>query len=222
VRGYGATIVECAPSTSSREAVFAEVVAGSGADFVHPYNDWRVIAGQGTCALELVKKVPDLDMLIAPIGGGGMVAGSCLALAHAAPKMRIFAGEPEQADDAARSLKAGHIIADDAPQTIADGLKVPLKDMTWHFVSRHVTDIVTASEGDIIAAMRLIWQRMKLVVEPSSAVALAALLKQPDIFRNKKVGVILTGGNVDLDNVPWAMRPETRPKETHHARGDPS
>ena len=99
---------------------------------------------------------------------------------------------------------------------------MPLKDLTWHFVSCHVTDIVTASEGDIIAAMRLIWQRMKLVVEPSSAVALAALLGQPDIFRNKKVGVILTGGNVDLDNVPWAMRPETRPKEPHHARGDPS
>ena len=222
VRGYGGTIVECAPSTSSREAVFAEVVAGSGADFVHPYNDGRVIAGQGTCALELVEQVPDLDMLIAPIGGGGMVAGSCLALAHAAPKMQIFAGEPEQADDAARSLKAGHIIADDAPQTIADGLKVPLKDMNWYFVSRHVADIVTASEGDIIAAMRLIWQRMKLVVEPSSAVSLAAVLKQPDIFHNKKVGVILTGGNVDLDNVPWDMRPETRPKETHHARGDPS
>jgi threonine dehydratase len=146
-------------------------------------------------------------MLIAPIGGGGMVSGSCLALAHAAPKIRIYAGEPEQADDAARSLKAGHVIADDAPQTIADGLKVPLKYMTWHFVSRHVTDIVTASEGDIIAAMRLIWQRMKLVVEPSSAVALAALLGQPDIFRNKKVGVILTGGNVDLDNLPRKIEP---------------
>ena len=189
---------------------------------MHPYNDWRVIAGLGTCALELVEQVPDLDMLIAPIGGGGMVAGSCLALAHAAPKMQIFAGEPEQADDAARSLKAGHIITDDAPQTIADGLKVPLKDMTWYFLSRHVADIVTASEGDIIAAMRLIWQRMKLVVEPSSAVALAAVIKQPDIFRNKKVGVILTGGNVDLDNLPWRMQPETGPKQTHHARGDPS
>ena len=189
---------------------------------MHPYNDGRVIAGQGTCALELVEQVPDLDMLIAPIGGGGMVSGSCLALAHAAPKIRIYAGEPEQADDAARSLKAGHIIADDAPQTVADGLKVPLKDLTWHFVSCHVTDIVTASEGDIIAAMRLIWQRMKLVVEPSSAVALAALLGQPDIFRNKKVGVILTGGNVDLDNLPWRMQPETGPKQTHHARGDPS
>lgn len=203
VRGYGGRIVECEPSTSSREAVFAEVVAETGADFVHPYNDPRVIAGQATCSLELLDQVEGLDAVIAPIGGGGMVSGTCLTLSNLAPGVAIYAAEPEQADDASRSFKAGHIIADDAPNTVADGLKVPLKDLTWHFVSRHVTDILTASEQEIIDAMRLIWARMKIVVEPSSAVPLACILKNPGTFRGRRVGVILTGGNVDLDKLPW-------------------
>lgn len=203
VRGYGGRVVECEPSTSSREAVFAEVVAQSGAEFVHPYNDPRVIAGQGTCARELIEQVDGLDAVIAPIGGGGMVSGTCLTLSHLAPEIAIYAGEPEQADDAARSLKAGRIIADDAPHTIADGLKVPLKDLTWGFVSRHVIDILTVSEGEIVEAMKLIWKRLKIVAEPSSAVSLAAILKNPTIFAGKRVGVILTGGNVDLDALPW-------------------
>ncbi len=203
VRGYGATVVECEPSTSSREAVFAEVVASSGADFVHPYNDPRVIAGQGTCALELVEQAGPLDALVAPIGGGGMVSGSCLTLSNVSPKTRIYAAEPEQADDAYRSFKAGHIIADDAPVTIADGLKVPLKDLTWHFVSTYVSDILLCSEQEIIDAMYLIWQRMKIVVEPSSAVTMATILKNPQLFEGQRVGVILTGGNVDLKKLPW-------------------
>ncbi|MEO1105507.1 MAG: pyridoxal-phosphate dependent enzyme, partial [Pseudomonadota bacterium] len=158
VRGYGGTVVECEPSTSSREAVFAEVVAETGADFVHPYNDPRVIAGQGTCSRELMEQVTEidggsLDAVIAPIGGGGMVSGTCLNLSTAAPDVKIYAAEPEQADDAYRSFKAGHIIADDAPVTVADGLKVPLKENTWHFVSNYVTDIFTASEQEIIDAM---------------------------------------------------------------------
>ncbi|WP_372600152.1 pyridoxal-phosphate dependent enzyme, partial [Amphritea sp.] len=143
VRGYGGTIVECEPSTSSREAVFADVVAESGADFVHPYNDPRVIAGQATCAKELLSQVDNLDAVIAPIGGGGMISGTCLTLSALAPQVKIYAAEPLNADDAARSFKAGYIIADDAPETVADGLKVPLKDLTWHFVSNHVTDILT-------------------------------------------------------------------------------
>ncbi len=203
VRGYGATVVECEPSTSSREAVFAEVVARSGADFIHPYNDPRVIAGQGTCAKELVDQAGPLDAVIAPIGGGGMVSGSCLTLSNIAPATKIYAAEPNNADDAYRSFKAGHIIADDAPQTIADGLKVPLKDLTWHFVSNHVSDILLATEEEIIAAMRLTWQRMKIVIEPSSAVPLAVLLKNKELFEGKRVGVILTGGNVDLNKLPW-------------------
>ncbi|MBD3764673.1 MAG: pyridoxal-phosphate dependent enzyme [Rhodobacterales bacterium] len=203
VRGYGGTIVECEPSTTSREAVFAEVVAASGADFVHPYNDPRVIAGQATCSRELIEDVPGLDAVIAPIGGGGMVSGCCLTLSTLAPGVKIYAAEPEQADDAARSFRAGHIIADDAPVTVADGLKVPLKDLTWHFVSRHVTDILTASEQEIIDAMRLTWARMKIVIEPSCAVPLATILKNPEVFRGRRVGVIITGGNVDLDKLPW-------------------
>ncbi|MCF1710712.1 pyridoxal-phosphate dependent enzyme [Tabrizicola sp. J26] len=203
VRGYGGRVVECEPSTSSREAVFAEVVAESGAEFVHPYNDPRVIAGQGTCSRELASQVPDLDAVIAPIGGGGMVSGTCLTLSNIAPKVKIYAAEPAQADDAARSFRAGHIIADDAPETVADGLKVPLKDLTWHFVQRHVTDILTVSEEEIVEAMKLMWKRMKIIVEPSSAVPLAAILRNPDVFRGKRVGVVITGGNVDLDKLPW-------------------
>ncbi len=203
VKGYGGRIIECEPSTSSREAVFAEVVAETGAEFVHPYNDHRVIAGQGTCSNELLKQVEGLDAVIAPIGGGGMVSGTCLTLSNLAPEVKIYAAEPEQADDAMRSFKAGHIIADDAPETIADGLKVPLKDLTWHFVSNHVSDILTVSEQEIIDAMKLIWKRMKIVMEPSSAVPLAAIIKNKDTFAGKRVGIIITGGNVDLDLLPW-------------------
>ncbi|MGN6550881.1 MAG: beta-hydroxyaspartate dehydratase BhcB [Pararhizobium sp.] len=203
VRGYGGTVVECEPSTSSREAVFAEVVAKSGADFVHPYNDPRVIAGQATCSKELIEEVGELDAVVAPIGGGGMVSGSCLTLSTIAPATKIYGAEPKNADDAHRSLKAGHIIADDAPVTVADGLKVPLKDLTWHFVSRHVSDILTATEEEIVAAMRLTWQRMKIVMEPSSAVPLATILKNRELFAGRRVGVIITGGNVDLDKLPW-------------------
>ena len=148
-------------------------------------------------------EVPGLEAVIAPIGGGGMISGTCLTMSTLAPGVKIYAAEPEQADDAYRSFKAGHIIADDAPVTVADGLKVPLKDLTWHFVQKHVTDILTTSEQDIIDAMRLTWARMKIVIEPSCAVPLAAILKNPDVFRGRRVGVIITGGNVDLDKLPW-------------------
>ena len=203
VRGYGGRIVECEPSTSSREAVFAEVMAETGAEFVHPYNDPRVIAGQATCSRELFDQVENLDAVMAPIGGGGMISGTCLTLSNIAPDVELYAAEPEKADDAYRSFKAGHIIADDAPQTIADGLKVPLKELTWHFVQKHVTDILTAGEEEIIDAMKLTWQRMKIVMEPSSAVPLATILKNKKTFAGKRVGVIITGGNVDLDKLPW-------------------
>lgn len=203
VKGYGGRVVECEPSTSSREAVFAEVVAETGAEFVHPYNDARVIAGQATCSKELVEEVGDLDAVIAPIGGGGMISGSCLTLSNISPTTKIYAAEPKNADDAYRSFKAGHIIADDAPDTVADGLKVPLKELTWHFVSSHVEDILITTEEEIIDAMRLVWQRMKIVIEPSSAVAIAAVLNNRPIFEGKRVGVIFTGGNVDLGKLPW-------------------
>ena len=203
VIGYGGKIVECEPSTSSREATFATVLEQTGAEFVHPYNDSRVIAGQATCSKELIAQVENLDAVVAPIGGGGMISGTCLTLSTIAQNTKIYAAEPVNADDAARSFKAGYIIADDAPKTVADGLKVPLKELTWHFVSRFVTDILTVSEEEIIAAMKLTWQRMKIVIEPSSAVPLATVLKNTSVFKDKRVGIIITGGNVDLDKLPW-------------------
>lgn len=203
VARYGGRITECEPSTSSREETFARVQAETGGDFVHPYNDPRVIAGQGTCAKEILEQTDGLDMMVAPIGGGGMISGTCLTLSNLAPETQIIAAEPEQADDAYRSFKAGHIIADDAPQTIADGLLVPLKDLTWHFVSNHVTDILTASEEEIIAAMKLSWKHLRVVMEASSSVPLATILKNKERFAGKRVGIIITGGNVDLDLLPW-------------------
>ena len=203
VRRYGGQITECEPSTTSREETFAKVQAETGGDFVHPYNDPRVIAGQGTCAKEMIEQVEGLEAVIAPIGGGGMVSGTCLTLSNLAPDIKIYAAEPEQADDAYRSFKAGYIIADDAPKTIADGLLVPLKDNTWHFVKDHVTDILTASDAEIIDAMKLIWKYLRIVMEPSSAVPFATILKNPEVFKGKRVGVIITGGNIDLDKLPW-------------------
>ena len=203
VRGYGGVITECEPSTTSREEVFAKVQAATGGEFVHPYNDPRVIAGQATCSRELLEQVEGLDAIIAPIGGGGMISGTCLTMSSIAPDVDVYAAEPKNADDAYRSFKAGHIIADDAPETVADGLKVPLKDLTWHFVSNHVTDVFTATEDEIIDAMKMTWKRMKIVMEPSCAVPLATILKNKDVFRGRRVGVVITGGNVDLDSLPW-------------------
>jgi len=205
VRRYGGKITECEPSTTSREATFAEVQAATGGNFVHPYNDPRVIAGQGTCSKEFMEQTDGLDMVVAPIGGGGMISGTCLTLSTLAPETQIIAAEPEQADDAYRSFKAGHIIADDAPKTIADGLLVPLKELTWHFVSNHVTEIYTATEEEIIDAMKLTWKHLRIVMEPSCAVPLAIVLKNPEAFRNKRVGIVVTGGNVDLDKLPWTL-----------------
>ena len=203
VRRYGGNITECEPSTSAREEAFAKVQAETGGDFVHPYNDPRVVAGQGTCSKELIEQTDGLDMVVAPIGGGGMVSGTCLTLSTLAPETKVVAAEPEQADDAYRSFKAGKIIADDAPKSVADGLLVPLKDLTWHFVSRHVAEIFTVSEKEIVDAMKLAWKHLRVVAEPSSSVPLAAILKNPDAFKGKRVGVVVTGGNVDLDKLPW-------------------
>lgn len=203
VRGYGGEVITCAPSTEARERTLEALVDRTGAEFVHPYNDHRVIAGQGTCSRELLEEVGELDAVVAPIGGGGMISGTCLTLSNIAPDTKVYAAEPKNADDAWRSLKAGHIIEDDAPQTVADGLKVSLRERTFHFVSNYVTDILLVSEEEIVSAMRLVWQRMKIVIEPSSAVAVAAVLKNPGLFAGRRVGVILTGGNVDLDKLPW-------------------
>lgn len=203
VRGYGGEVFECEPSTAAREAMLEELVARTGADFVHPYNDPRVIAGQATCSLELQEEVGELDAIIAPIGGGGMISGTCLAMSNVSPQTEIYAAEPANADDAYRSFHAGEIIEDDSPQTVADGLKVSLRPRTWHFVSSYVKDVLLASEAEIIDAMYLTWQRMKIVVEASSSVPLATIIKHRDRFAGKRIGVIITGGNVDLKKLPW-------------------
>lgn len=203
VGGYGGEVFECEPSTTARETMLNEIVARTGADFVHPYNDHRVIAGQATCSLELLEQAGELDAVVAPIGGGGMISGTCLTITNRSPQTAIYAAEPKNADDAYRSFHAGEIIEDDAPNTIADGLKVSLRPRTWYFVSRYVKDVLLVSEEEIIETMYLIWQRMKIVVEPSSAVALASIIKNKEQFSGKRVGVILTGGNVDLKKLPW-------------------
>ena len=202
VAGYGGRIIECEPTLQSRESTLARVVAESGADLVHPYNDARVIAGQATCALELLEQADGLDALVAPIGGGGLISGTCLALAGRNPDVRVVAAEPANADDAYRSVEAGRLIRIDTPQTVADGLRSGLGDLTWAIVRNHVDAILRVDETEILDAMYLIWQRMKLIVEPSSSVALAAILKHREQFAGRRVGVILTGGNVDLKHCP--------------------
>lgn len=202
VRSYGGRIIECEPTQAAREAALAQVVADSGADAVHPYDDARVIAGQATCALEMHEDAGKLDGVVAPIGGGGLISGTCLSLSQVAPETRIFAAEPANADDAYQSFNKGEIVEKDAQQSVADGLKTNLKPRTWHFVSNYVTDILLASESEILDAMYLTWERMKIIIEPSSAVPLAVILKNRELFRGQRIGVIITGGNVDLKNCP--------------------
>ena len=203
VLGYGARVIECAPTLASRESALESVVRETGAHVVHPYNDERVIAGQATCALELLEEVPRLDALIAPVGGGGLLSGTILSAYYHSPTTGVYAAEPLGADDAWRSLQAGHIIPSVNPQTIADGLLTSLGDKTFPIIRNGVVDILRVDDAQIAHAMHLIWERMKIVVEPSAAVALAAVLNQPDAFAGKRVGVILSGGNVDLRKLPF-------------------
>ncbi|MCP4979573.1 MAG: pyridoxal-phosphate dependent enzyme [Gammaproteobacteria bacterium] len=202
VQSYGGKILECEPTQAAREAMLEQVIAETGADMVHPYDDPRVIAGQATCVLELQQEIDNLDSVVAPIGGGGLISGTCLTLAALSPKTRIVAAEPANADDAYRSLKAGKIVLQDAQQSVADGLKTNLKPRTWHFVSRFVSEVLLASEQEILDAMYLTWQRMKIIIEPSSAVPLAVILKHRQLFEGQRVGVIISGGNVDLKHCP--------------------
>jgi threonine dehydratase len=203
VSGYGAEITYCKPTLEARETTCASIMDRTGATLVHPYDNFFVIAGQGTAALELLNKWPDLDAIIAPIGGGGLLSGTTLAARGINKKIRVYGAEPELADDACRSLKAGRIIPSENPQTIADGLKTSLCERTFTILSENVTDILTVSEKSIIEAMLLIWERMKIVVEPSSATVLAAVLANKELFKGKKTGLIISGGNVDLRKLPF-------------------
>ena len=201
--GYGADVTFCAPTLAAREAGLDEVVGRTGATFLHPYNNHVVIAGQGTAALELCQEVPNLDAVVAPVGGGGLLSGTAVAVSSLSPTTRILGAEPEQANDAYRSLHAGRIIPVQSPDTIADGLRTSLGSVTFPIIKRHVLEIVTVSEAAIVQAMRHIWERMKILVEPSAAVPLAALLTSREAFPGRRIGVILSGGNVDLDHLPW-------------------
>lgn len=203
VAGYGATIVDCEPTLQARERALAEVVAATGAAFIHPYNDERVIAGQGTAALEFLAEAPDLQVVLTPVGGGGLLSGTAVVCAAQPRPVTVIAAEPAGADDAARSLAAGRILPSIDPRTIADGLLTCLGTCTFPIIQRHVAAIWTVTDEQIVGAMRLIWERMKIVVEPSSAVPLAAVLARPAEVQGKRLGIILSGGNVDLDRLPW-------------------
>jgi threonine dehydratase/serine racemase len=209
VIGYGARVIDCEPTQTAREAAAAAVVAETGATLIPPYNHPDVIAGQGTVALELIAQAAEmavpLDAIVAPIGGGGLVSGIAIAARGIDPRIRIFAAEPAGADDAERSMAEGRIVPQTAPRTIADGLRTSLGELTWPIVRDHVERVVLVEEAAIVEAMRLAWERAKLLIEPSSAVALAAVLS--DTFQAlpglQRVGVVLSGGNVDLDDLPW-------------------
>jgi threonine dehydratase len=203
VAGYRAEIVTCKPTLEAREAGLAQVVKDTGATVIHPYNDYRVIAGQGTAALELCEEVPELDIVVAPVGGGGLISGTALAVHGVSPSTRVVAAEPALADDAYRSLRAGRIIPSSYPNTVADGLRTSLGDLTFPILRHYVEQIILVSDEEIVAAMRHIWERMKIIVEPSSAVPLAALLAGQLDLSARRVGIILSGGNVDLDGLPW-------------------
>jgi threonine dehydratase/serine racemase len=205
VEEYGGRVIECEPTLAARETTAAAVLAETGGALIPPYNHPDVIAGQGTTALELLEQVPQLDAVMTPVGGGGLLAGVCLAARGIDPRLRIFAAEPAGADDAARSKAAGSLLPQTGPQTIADGLLTSLGDLTWPVLRDLVEAVITVSETEILHAMRLAWERAKLLIEPSSAVAIAAVFTER--FRRlegvRRVGIVLSGGNVNLDQLPW-------------------
>ena len=204
VAGYGAEIYESGNTIAARQACMDEVLAQTGATFIHPFDNYNIIAGQGTAALELLAEVPDLDILLAPVGGGGLMSGTALACHYHDHATLAVGSEPQAVDDAFRSFHSGQIETNATIDTIADGLRTNLGPKTLEIIRQHVAKIILVEEQTIVEAMRLIWERMKLVIEPSGAVPLAAIMTQPDFFRDKKVGIIISGGNVDLEKLPFS------------------
>ncbi len=198
VEDFGATVVACAPTLQAREATAARLLVETGAVLVHPYDDARVIAGQGTAARELLQEVPDLDLVVAPIGGGGLLSGTAIATAALAPRAAVWGAEPSGADDAQRSLAAGRIVPVDSPRTVADGLRATIGPLPLAVLTAHAVRIATVDDAAILAAMRFFWERTKLIIEPSAAVAVAVLLERAIDAAGARVGVILSGGNLDL------------------------
>ena len=205
VRGYGAQVILCEPTLAARESETARVIGETGAVLIHPYNDARIIAGQATAAKELLADTPALDLILAPVGGGGLLSGTALAAHYLSPATRVIGAEPSGADDAYRSLRSGRIQPSIAPNTIADGLLTSLGELTFAVIRRLVSAIVTVDDDAIVAAMRLVWERMKIIIEPSAAVPLAAVLARKLEVGGKRVGIIFSGGNVDLDRLPWLV-----------------
>ncbi len=205
VAGYGGKITFCEPTLEAREATLAKVVEETGSEVIHPYNDERVIAGHGTATLELLEAIPDLDVIIAPVGGGGLLSGTAIAAMELKPGIRVIGAEPEMADDAYRSKQAGEIIPSVNPKTIADGLLTSLGILTFPIIRDRVERIVTVSETGIIESMKFVWERAKIVIEPSAAVAVAVLWERKIDLGGLRVGVILSGGNVDLEKLPWQL-----------------
>lgn len=203
VKQYGAEIRFCTPTLEAREQTTEEVISQTGAILIHPYDNFNIIAGQGTAVLEILEKESDITIIITPVGGGGLLSGSSITAKALNPTIKVYAGEPQGADDAYRSLKAGKIIPSENPDTIADGLLTSLGILNFEAITKNVDDILTVSEDSIVTAMKMIWQYMKIVVEPSGAVPLAAILEHPQIFEGEKTGLILSGGNVDLENLPF-------------------
>lgn len=203
VKGYGAEIIFCTPEIRTRETTLNKVIEDTGATFIHPFNNYKVIEGQATASKELLEETGELDALITPIGGGGLMSGSCLTGHCLYPNLEIYGSEPAAVDDAYRSLESGTLQTNQTTNSIADGLLTNLGDKTFGIIKEHVKDIFTISEEEIIAAMHFVWERMKIIIEPSSAVAIAAVKKQNNVFKNKKVGIIITGGNVDLAKLPF-------------------
>ena len=203
VSRYGAEITWCAPTLAARESTVRQVLAATGATLIHPYDDLLVMAGQGTVALELLNVVPTLDVILCPVGGGGLLSGIAFAAKTIKPGIRVIGVEPAGADDAARSLRAGHIVPVEHPDTIADGLRATVGERPFAEIRRIVDEIITVPDAAIVRAMRQIWEVLKIVVEPSGAVPYAALLGAPEALRARRIGLILSGGNVDLDHLPW-------------------
>lgn len=201
VEGYGGRIIECEPTLRARDEGLARVVEETGAAVVHPYDDGRVIAGQGTAALELLEQAPDLDVVVTPVGGGGLLSGTAIAVTSLSPHTRVVAAEPAAADDAHRSFHAGHIVPSEDPRTVCDGLRTSLGELTFQVLRDRVSEVVLVPEDAIVAAMRTVWERMKIIIEPSSAVPVAALLSGQ--IRGNRIGVVITGGNVDLNALPF-------------------
>ena len=199
VKGYGAKIYFCNPTLKSREDSIENVIAETSACFIHPYNDYNVIAGQATASKELYSKYSNLDYVIAPVGGGGLLSGTVLSTKYFSPDTEVLAGEPSGADDAFQSLKKGTIVPSVNPNTVADGLLTSLGDKTFDIIREKVTNIILVTDEEIINAMRIIWERLKIIVEPSGAVPFAAILKEREKYQGKKIGIIISGGNVDLN-----------------------